>query len=106
MIEKTDFTEKLGNLYRDISDIKFTESDSMESLLDKFYAVMSKWGICKNTWTEHGSMCGNNPEWCICYMAFISLYQSNFDFKMLLNTPPKHLLAYGSSPHDKTSKRI
>lgn len=97
MIEKSDLTEKLGSVYKDISNIEITADDSFNSLMKKFYAVMTKYGICQGTWSENGRIC-NNPEWCICYSSFERWVNLKFNILSLMNEPPKHLLAYGKEP--------
>lgn len=97
-IEKSEYTEHLGNVYNDIYGIEITPKDSFETLINKFYSVMSKWGICQGNWVGDGRTV-NTPEWCICWNVFKSKIDSQFMWMELMSEPPKHLLAYGKNPH-------
>lgn len=95
---KSDFAKNLDAIFKDIIDIKIDANDSFKSSMDKFYAVMRKWGICQGTWTEHGSRVCNNAEWNMCFSVFHKHKMLSFDVWMVLSTPPEDLLAYGKKP--------
>jgi hypothetical protein len=99
--KKPEFNQRLDEIYCDIIHIKVKPTDSFESLLKKFYAVMRKWGIKQGTWSDNGSRCVNNAEWNMCYQVFKEHKILSYDLWMCLNTPPKDLLAYGKKPKQK-----
>lgn len=100
MIEKNEKNEYLGNVYEDILNIKITPKDSFETLINRFYEVMTKWGICQGTWTENGRAC-SNAEWCMCWNSFESHIRMQIMLMNLKAEPPAHLLAYGEKPKEK-----
>jgi hypothetical protein len=99
-VEKSVLTQNLGDVYKDLNAIKIESSDSFDTLAKKFYAVMTKYGICQGNWSENGRSVAS-PEWCICWHNFMSTVQSRFNWIYLMSQPPKHLLAYGKKPKVK-----
>ena len=97
VINKTEFVQNMGEVYREINSIPITPIDSLDSLINQFYAIMRKYGICQCEWTENGRR-GNNAEWCMCYCAFEQNLTSKLTLLFLLSKPPKDLLAYGKEP--------
>jgi len=99
MKTKTDKATHIGNVYNDIQAIEFDINDSFKMLMDKFYVVMRKHGICQGTWNESGTgRCVSNPEWVMSYQAFKSHIESRWMWASLMTEPPKDLLAYGKKP--------
>lgn len=88
-------------VYRDILAISFDINDTFKSITDKFYKVMRKNKICQGTWTETGSRQVANPEWCAAYLIFETHVMTSWKWQLLLNDPPKDLLAYGTKPSKK-----
>jgi hypothetical protein len=92
----------MGKIFKDIIDIEITLDDSFQCMLNKFYDVMRKYSICQGTWTETGGRAIANPEWTICFKAFLMHKQSVIDFRMLLAELPPELLAYDKKPKSKS----
>lgn len=95
--EKSDFVKNLDEIYQEIMNIKIDANDSFKSMMDKFYSVMRKWGICQGTWSENGRVC-NNAEWNMCFQVFKQHKILAFDIWLTLSNPPEDLLAYGKKP--------
>src|SRR5574343_194073 len=93
IIQQTEYTKHIGDVYKDINNIEINPEDSLNTIIERFYDVMSKWGICQGNWTENGRTV-NTPEWCICWNVFISKIDRQLMFMGLMSTPPEHLLAY------------
>lgn len=98
---KPDFNKDLNAIYKDILGIKIEINDSFQTSLDKFYKVMRKWGIKQGTWNENGGRSVCTPEWNMCFQVFKEHKISSLDIWLILNTPPKDLLAYGIKPKIK-----
>lgn len=96
--DKPDFNKNLGEIYKDIIGIKIDAKDSFKSSMNKFYAVMRKWGIKQGEWTDHGSRVVNTAEWNMCFQVFKNHKILALDLWLCLNEPPKDLLAYGKKP--------
>lgn len=92
--KRSDFVKNLDAIYNDIIDIKIDSKDSFETMMDKFYDVMRKWGICQGTITESGSRLVNNAEWNMCFQVFKQHKLLAFDLWLILSTPPEDLQAY------------
>lgn len=90
---KTDFSNNLSSIYKDLLAIKISENDTFKSSMDKFYQVMRKWHICQGTWSENGRLC-NTAEWNMCFQVFKINKIMAFDIWLILATPPDDLLAY------------
>jgi len=103
-IKKSEFIKKLGELYRDIYSIKIEKNESFESRMDKFHGVMRKWGICRGTQDENGSVSFNSPEWCFCYNVFLGLLNSRHNMMGLLLDTPKDLYVYSEESETKKQK--
>ena len=103
VIEKSTLAQGMGDVLKDLNDITIYHKDSIETLMNKFYAIMRKWGICQGEWTENGSRICANPEWVLCWEYFKNMKILSLDLWLALSTPPKDLLAYGSKP--KTRKK-
>jgi hypothetical protein len=58
---------------------------------------MTKHGICQGIWSDNRRVVAN-PEWNLCYYCLKSHIEASFNWKYILTTPPKHLLAYGKKP--------
>lgn len=99
-VEKNEQVDFMGKVYNDINAIHIDSNDSFDTLLNKFYDVMTKWGICQGTWCENGRT-ANNPEWCICWAVFKDKIDAQFMWIAIMSDPPKHLLAYGKEPKRK-----
>jgi len=84
-------------VYKDIHAIEINAKDSFETLLEKFYSVMTKWNICQGEWSGNGRTL-SNPEWCICWNVYRAKVDTQFMWMSLMAQPPKHLLAYGKKP--------
>ncbi len=97
IIKKSTLTENLGEVYKDINAIKIESTDSFDTLMKKFYAIMTKHGICQGNWVGNGRSI-SSPEWCICYNTFKHNVESRFNIMYLLSNTPEHLLAYGKQP--------
>lgn len=103
MDSKPDLSKNLDAIYRDIIGIEVKITDSFETLLNKFYEVMRKWGIKQGTWSEEGN--GNrtmiNAEWNMCWQVFRAHKILEYDIWLILHEPPDDLLAYGEKPIKK-----
>jgi hypothetical protein len=95
------FNRDLANIYKDIQNIEIKPTDSFKTSLNKFYAVMRKWGIKQGEWSENGRTVVN-AEWNMCWQVFKSHKILALDLWLLLSEPPKDLLAYGKKPKDNT----
>jgi len=100
-MKKTKLSNDMGMIFKDILDIEITLDNSLQDMLNKFYDVMSKYSICQGTWTETGGRSIANPEWTICFKAFLMHKQAVIDFRMLLAEVPSKLLAYDKEPKSK-----
>jgi hypothetical protein len=85
------FVKNLDAIYRDILNIKIDENDSFKLTMDKFYAIMRKWGICQGNWSENGRTC-NTAEWNMCYQTFKNHKILALDIWLLINEPPSDLV--------------
>jgi len=103
-VTKSKIAENLGDVYKDINQIEISEKDSFESLIQKFFSVMTKWNICQGEWTEGGGRLMNNAEWNMCWIVFKSLIESKFLWFEFMMNPPEHLLAYDKKPKQVTKK--
>ena len=102
-IQKTAETEYLGNIYKDVSGIEINSEDTLQGLMNKFYAVMKKHGICQGNWTEGGSRRFSTPEWAVCWILFRSQIDHKFMWIGLMDESiPEQLLAYGEKPQTET----
>ncbi len=99
-VEKSTLCQNLGDVYKDINAIKIEATDSFDTLVKKFYAVMTKHGICQGNWSGNGRTVAT-PEWCMCWHNFKSNIEARFDWIYLMSEPPTHLLAYGKKPKMK-----
>ena len=99
-IEKTKFTKELDEVYSEIVKISLKHDDSLETITKNFYKIMKKHGICQGTWTPNGRLT-SNPSWVICINLFTNLIYKELELMLLLQIPPKTLLAYGKQPKNK-----
>jgi hypothetical protein len=97
IINKTEQVTFLGNVYTDINAIEITVDDSFKSLMEKFYSVMTKHGICQGVWSENGRTI-HTAEWCFCWNVFRGNIDSKLGLMSIMQEPPEHLLAYGPEP--------
>jgi len=95
--EKTDSIELMGSVYKDILEIKVHPQSSFKSLIDEFYTIMLKHGICQGKWHETGRIL-SNAEWIMCWNTFTKHTDSQFMWLYLAQEPPEQLLAYGNPP--------
>ena len=102
IIKKSPTVEFIGELYKDINKIEILSSDSFDTLMLKFYKVMTKWGVCQGHWDEGGGRVINSPEWCFCVSIFKKNIDHRFSWMSLMTEPPKHLLAYGKKPSKRS----
>lgn len=93
-----DFVKKLSEIYNDITGIKLNPTDSLITLMNKFYDVMRKHGIKQGNWTENGSRTICTAEWNFCFNLFKNHKILAYDLWLILNEPPQDLLAYGPKP--------
>lgn len=82
---------------KDIIQLKFSETDTLQQCLDKFFTVMLKHGIKEGTPTfnDDGQEVGRtmaNFEWTICFQLFQSRIQSFIELHVLFGNVPKELL--------------
>jgi hypothetical protein len=96
--ERSAFVADLNAVYKDIMAIEIQPTDTFISMMDRFYAVMRKWGICQGTWSTNGRLC-NTAEWNMCYSVFKLHKIMALDIWLVLNEPPEDLRAYGRCPH-------
>jgi hypothetical protein len=101
-IKKSPTVESFGELYKDINGIEILSSDSFDTLMLKFYKVMTNWGICQGHWDEGGRRTISSPEWCFCAALFKRNIDDKFFLMNLMTQPPKHLLAYGKKPSKRS----
>lgn len=105
---RSEFVKNLDAIYKDLLAIKINQTDSFKSSMDKFYAVMRKWGICQGTWSGNGRAIAT-AEWNMCFMVFKAHRNGYMDLWQCISTPPKDLLAYGKKPeknaYDRASEK-
>lgn len=102
--KKPKISQNLQAIYNDINSIKIDIKDSFLSCMQKFYAVMRKWGIKQGTWTKNGrSVC--SAEWNMCFAVFKQNKILALDIWLVLNEPPSDLLAYGKEPVKRIVKK-
>jgi len=96
-INKSLFVENMEKIYCEIQSIQAKPTDTFQSLIDKFYSVMRKWGVCHGNWSENGRT-AVSAEWNMCFNVFWDNVVLGFRVWVLLTTPPDDLLAYGEEP--------
>ena len=92
-MKKSETVIAMGVVFHDINAIKVEMTDSFESLMNKFYSIMRKHGICQGTKSDNG-VCVSNPEWIMCFETFKMHKILAFDLFLILNEPPVDLIAY------------
>ncbi len=100
IINESELSKYLGEVYKDIIGIKVEKKDTIQTLLNRFYEVMTKHGICQGNWSENGRTI-STAEWNICWHTFKGHIQTKLMWVGLMSQPPKHLLAYGQKPSEK-----
>jgi hypothetical protein len=107
-MERTEFNERLGEIYKEIKDIEIDKHTMIETLYDDFFAIMRKWGIPEGVWSMGGGgrIC-NNFEWSFCCDAFIAHVSSGFELCLLFGKieVPDDLKAYGEEPKKKSERK-
>jgi hypothetical protein len=85
----------IKEISKEIIQIKFEGSDTLDDCMNKFYDVMRKHGIKQNTPSENGvGVIGSNFEWTMCKVLFIDMVVQHFTLKDFFNGVPKDLHCY------------
>ena len=88
--------EALREIAEDLIKTKFITDKEMAKILNRFYEIMRKHGICEGTLTQNkkGRII-NNYEWTMCRDLFIRRIQSDLDMADLLgDVTPSDLKHY------------
>ena len=94
-MRKSSNVKFLGNVYKDIMNIKWEDNDNLNNMYAKFYRIMSKYGICQGVLTKTGSRLINTPEWSMCLMVFRQCMNDQMTLKEILSDDiPEELLNY------------
>ena len=84
----------LENVSRDLINLEFKETDTLKSVMNKFYSVMRKHGIKRGTKTKSGGITQDNYEWTICKSLFHNRVVDYFMMANIFDKSPKDLEYY------------
>jgi hypothetical protein len=88
-MKKPAFNSKLGKLYDELYKIKIKSEDTIQSIYDRFFEFMKKYGIKQGTLNERG-----NVEWLMCWHILSGRIESDLNILMLMMKIPKELEVY------------
>lgn len=87
----------IRDVAKDIIEIKFSKTDTLNDCLNKFYDVMRKHGIKQGipSFNDEGKEVGricDRYEWTMCEQLFRTQVESFFLLEMLFGNVPDELL--------------
>lgn len=74
---------------KDLIEMPILDYDTLQDLLNKFYAIMRKYEIKKGTMLSDGSVNYDNFEWTACYALFNSRVQDFFTLRNVFDDVPQ-----------------